>query len=315
MANPYLFGIVVQYPSGTNLANVNVTVRVESTNESKSLTTNASGEAIFNLGNANHFPSGYTVGDVFSYVVLYTGYEAYGSHTIASGEANFTRTVVLTAVPTAPSLRYFNPQEFLDYFNMKTYEDDAENGVKMQQLVKIGQMVEKGIDNDADTIFDDNDGSYYSFTEYIDTDEYQDWYHISTIPINSITACYTTQNDNETTPDYTNNTTEWDSLTEGTDFVVDTDTGRIQIVNDSYKPISRKWGLYITGTYGRSSVPHDIKELAILETALMMFGAAFLKSKITKFSDADVGDMAWFKNYRDMVIGSYKSDGIGTLNT
>ena len=104
-------------------------------------------------------------------------------------------------------------------------------------------------------------------------------------------------------------------MTEGTDFVVDLDTGRVQITNETYYPISRRWGLYLDYTYGKNSVPADIKELAILETGLRMFGAAFVKSKITKFSDADVGDMTWFNEYRDNIIGSYRSGGTGSFNT
>jgi hypothetical protein len=313
MATPYVVGLTIQYPAGTNLANVNVTLRVESTNESYTQTTNSSGEAVFNLGNKNQFPSGYKIGDVFSWVVLYSGYEAYGSHTISSGEGGFTKTIVLTATPTAPTLKLFKPQEFLDYFNMKIYEDDQENGVKMQQLVKIGEMVERSIENDADTKFDDNNGNYYSATEHIDTDEFQQVYHVKHTPVISVNNLYTTQNDQETTPDYPNNTTGWNSLTEGTDYVIDLETGRIQIVNESYFPISRRWGLYVDYKYGRSSVPADIKELAIIETGLRLFGANFIKSKIAKFSDVSVGDLSWFAEYRNRIIGNYRSSEI--LNT
>ena len=59
-------------------------------------------------------------------------------------------------------------------------------------------------------------------------------YYVSKIPVNFVTNIYSTQNDEETTPDYTNNTSEWDSLTEGTDYVIDLETGRIQITNSSF---------------------------------------------------------------------------------
>ena len=194
MASPYLVGLTINYPSGTALNNVTVSVRVESTNESKSKITNSSGEVSFNLGNSKDFPSGDQVGDIFTWVVLYQGFEAYGSHTILV-EGGFTQTVVLTAVITAPSLKLFTVQEFLDYFGFVATDEDKENGVRPQQVVKIGTMVEKAIESDTNTVFDNNSGNYYSQTELIDTNEDEDIYFVKNLPVNSVTNLYTTQND------------------------------------------------------------------------------------------------------------------------
>lgn len=310
MANPYIVGLKVQYPAGTNLANVNITVRIESTNESRTQTTNSSGEANFNLGSTTEFPSGYQIGDVFSWVILYQGYEAYGSKTILANEGGYTKTIVLTAVPTAPSLVLFTPQEFLDYFNLKIYEDDQENGIKLQQLVKIGRGVEQAIENDCGTKFDSNNNSYYSFTELIDTNEWEDIYHISYVPIRTLTTVATTQNDEETTPDYTNNTTEWNTLTNGTHYTYDVTTGRIQITSSSYRPLTRRNGLYVAGTYGRSAVPDDIKELAIVETGLRMKGASFIRARISDKFNANMADLSWFESYRRRIIEKYRTNAV-----
>lgn len=310
MASPYVIGLKIQYPAGTNLNNVSVTVRVESTNESYSDNTNSSGEVSFNLGSSQQFPSGYSIGDVFSWVILYQGYEAYGSKTILAGEGGYTRTIVLTAVPTAPSLVIFTPQEFLDYFDLKIYEVDQENGIKLQQLVKIGRGVEQAIENDCGSKFDSNNSSYYSFTELIDTNEWLDTYHISYVPIQTLTTVATTQNDEETTPDYTNNTSEWDTLTNGTDFTYDATTGRIQITNSSNQPLTRRNGLYVAGTYGRSSVPDDIKELAIIETGLRMKMAGFLKARITDKTDVNMADLSYFQSYRMRIIEKYRTNAV-----
>ncbi len=308
-SGPYNVPLLIQYPAGTALANINVTLRVESTNESKTLTTNSSGQVIFGLGNVSDFPKGWRVGDAISWVVTYTGFEAYGSYTIVSTPFPAT-TVVLTAVPTAPTLRYFAAQEFLDYFSLKIYEDDAENGIKLQQLVKIGEMVEKDIDNDCNTIFDDNSGNYYSQSEYKDTDKYNKEYFLTKRPISSITSLYTTANDEETAPDYTNNTTLWTSLTEGTDFVVDTTTGRVLITNSTYLPPTRRWGLYAVYKYGRSSVPSDIKQLAIIDTGIKMGLTAVTKAKIGDKNATSTDFMDWFQNYRNKVINKYQYRGI-----
>lgn len=304
MASPYLVFLKIQYPSGTNLNNINVTLRVESTNESKTKTTNSSGEVDFNLGSSQDFPSGYAVGDVFSYSVSYQAVQAFGSHTIAV-EGGFTKTVVLTAVPTAPSLRYYTAQDFLDYFDLKIYEDDRENGVKLRKLALTGSSVETSIDNDAGSKFDTGN----SFTEYIDTDKYEDIYLITNIPVQTLTTIATTQNDEETSPDYTNQTTEWDTLTEGTDYFLDKDTGKIQVVGTK-KPISRRNGIYIAGTKGRSSVPADIRELAIIETGMRMMGASFVKARIKDKNEARIGDSIYqdsFNAFRRRVIGKYQS--------
>jgi len=318
MASPYLINLKIQYPSGTNLANVNATVRVESTNESNTKTTNSAGEVSYNLGSTKEFSKGWQVGDVFSYVVLYQGFEAYGSKTILAQEGGFKKTVVLIAVVTAPSLKIFTVQDFLDILNVKTVEDDAENGIVAQRIVKTGNMVERQIENDTNFTFDNDNGSYYEQTEYIDTNKNTEVYHLSKLPVNSITNLYTTQNEESATPDYPNNTAEWTSLTENTDFFVDKGNegdGRVMVVNASYVPITRKRGIYVVYRYGRTSVPADIKLLAILETGLRILGANVLKSWITDKTNATIPDLASFMEWRRKIIGSYKFDGINSMNT
>ena len=318
MATPYLVNLTIQYPSGTALANVNVIVRLESTNESNTKTTNSSGEVAFNLGNTKEFPSGWQVGDVFSYVVLYQGFEAYGSKTILAQEGGYKKTIVLIAVVTAPSLKIFTVQEFLDIFNMKISEDDAENGIATQRIVKTGRMVEVNIENDTNFIFDSNNGSYYEQTEYIDTNKNLDVYHLSKLPVRAITNLYTTQNDESATPDYPNNTAEWTALTENTDYFVDKGDegdGRVMIVTASYQPITRLRGIYVVYTYGRTSVPSDIKLLAILETGLRLLGANAIKNWINDKSDATIPDLASFTQWRRNIISAYKFDGLNSMNT
>ena len=184
-----------------------------------------------------------------------------------------------------------------------------------QQIVRIGQMVEKSIDSMSNSVFDDNSGSNYSATEHIDTNEETDEYFLSKVPVTSVTNLYTTQNDQSVTPDYPNNTTEWTSLTEGTDFVVDLETGRVHIVNSSYQPLSRRWGLYVDYKYGRSTVPEDIKNLAILETGLRMMGATVVQDRIKKLTDIDVVDMDSFNMLKRQLLGQYKTIGVNSLNT
>ncbi len=315
MATPYISGNVIQFPEGTDLNNVTVTCRIESTNESFSKTTNSSGEANFNLGNTKEFPSGYQIGDIFTIVVLYQGYEAYESHTIVSGEGGHEKTIVLEAVATAPSLHIVTPKEIIDYFQLDIVEDDSENGISMEQLVKVGQGVEKSIEDGTNNVFDNNGGNNYSSTKHVDTDKFEQLYYTDKIPVVSVTALYTTLGDSDTYPDYPNNTSGWTQLTEGTDFVIELDTGRIQITNCSLAPISRRWGLYYDIKYGRDSAPEDIKTLVILEIGLRLNAAKFIKDKIKKITEVEIGDIDFFKDYRKKIMMKYMHQGIGNTNT
>lgn len=301
MATPYLVALTIEYPSGTALANITVTGRIESTNESYSLDTNSSGEVVFNLGSATQFPSGYSIGDIFSYVVAYTGYEAYGSKTIDT-LGGYTATVVLTAVPTAPSLRYFAPQEFLDFFNLKTYEDDAENGIKMQQLVKIGEMVEADIDEDCNTKFDNNSGSYYSQTDYLDDKADHRVFTPTKRPVQAITSLHY-----NTSRDGSADSWSTSSLTENTEYTLDPDTDQIRISDNSttMPDSNRPRGWRFIYTYGRSSVPKDLKMVAIFDAAIRMGLATLIKAKL-KGHDANAEDfMSWYSKYRMKVIEKY----------
>ena len=303
MAN-YLIGLTIQYPSGTNLSDVKVYTRVESTNEQTSLLTNVDGQAIFNLGDESVFPSGWILGDKFSYFVLSSGFETYGSHTIAaSDEGGYTATVVLSLLPTAPSIRYYTPQEFLDFLDMKIYEDDAENGIKLQRLVKIAQTVEKEIDSDCNTVFDSNSGSYYSQTDYFDDNVYFRVFVPSKRPIYLISSLnYNTARDGSAD--------SWDTvgLTENTEYTKNPLTDAVRISKSSTKmpEDSRPRGWKLIYTYGRSSVPYDIKLLSIYETAIRLGYSAILKSKIID-RNTIAGDFAdWMRDYRTKIINRYR---------
>ena len=199
----YTIAIRCQYPAGTNLANVNATCRNENTNESKTLTTNSAGEVIWNLGDTVDFPSGFLRGDKITVFSLYQGFQQSFAFSVPSigqsisvtdnsninvGSAtggNLTGNLVLVAVPIAPSLKIFTVQEFLDYFNLKEYSADQENGIKAQRIVLIGQSVELMIENETRTKFDNNAGAYYSVTdEYHDARfERHNNYYLKSVPV------------------------------------------------------------------------------------------------------------------------------------
>ena len=449
------------------MANLQTTLRQEATNESLTENTNANGEVVFNLDN---LPSDFTVGDKITVFTLYKGYQASVSHTITSG-GGVTLSLTLAALPSAPSLRYYAPQDFLDYYRMKTYEEDTENGIRMQQLVKIGEMVEGGIDDDTGTKFDDNDGSYYTVTdEFLDAEKNQSVFFLRNLPVRTLKTFYTNKADEDSNPNWDNlryisldncdtatnwsassdnsepsvainlvpnnanegvgsvyiaksgsndttltfertslsatnfndrdlkidlylddtddlassdavfirfgssssayfqkafdradladgwnslamNSTDTDltvtgspditacdyfviilelvsaatTLTSGDarlddlryeeqhDITLNADRGRVKINNKSDYPEEGVDQVKATYTYGRSTVPLDIKELAILETGLHLFGASFMRSKIRGTLDARHDFTAWFDSFRNRIIMKYNVTGMSSV--
>jgi len=167
--SPHVFGIQVYDTDGTTaLANVKVSIRNETSNDTSSGNTNASGQIVFNLANSSIFTDGWTTGDRISYFVLYQGFEAKES-VLVQDTGGTQVTLDLAAATVAPSLRYFTVSDFLDYFQVSAFDEDNANGIKPQTIVKVGQMVEKRIDNLTYRKWDNNAGSYYSNSEELHT--------------------------------------------------------------------------------------------------------------------------------------------------
>ncbi len=302
---PYIAAIQVEYPEGTALADVNVTLRQNATNESKTLTTNAQGQVIFQLAKTSDFPSGYTLGDTITAFVIYQGYEGSISHTIVAADGGgWSTTLVLTSLPSAPSLHLFTPQELLDTLNMDLEENDAENGVPIQQMIKMGEGAEKEVEEDCNTKFDDNDGSYYSQTDYFDDERYYRVFTPTKRPIQSITSFhYNTAR--EGSADSWNVT----SLTENTEYTRSPYTDKIRIASDTnvnQPQPNRQRGWRLIYTYGRSSVPADIRLLAIYDTAIKMGYTAVVASKIGGKDITSEDFERFYMNYRNKIITRYK---------
>lgn len=279
---PFILGITVYDTDGsTAKSDVTVLLRNESTNDTQTKTSNASGEVVFNLAD---FSSGWTVGDIVTYFVFYSGYEASGSFT-TTDTGGTTKTMTLVAVPSSASLRYFTVQEFYDYFQLVSYDSDNENGVKAQTVIKVGQAIEDEIDNKLKLKFDDNSGSYYLVTqEYHNADgaqskwpgddpniSSQNFFFTKKKPIVSLTTFQVNLAGPDQTPDWTTVTTT------DYDLKLKEEIGRIEIVDSSKFPAAGKDQVRITYTYGMSSVPNDIKRLAILMT-----GQAFASNQLTR---------------------------------
>ncbi len=215
-STPLQIGLRVDQPEGTLRANIQVSCSNESTSQLSTKNTASDGKVIFNLGSTKDFSKGWNVGDIIQVYSLYLGFEQKFSFTIPSAGTNVSirdasgvdvgsfrggfgldGVLILVAVPAAPSLRYSTPQEFLDYFNLKTTEQDAANGIEVMRIIRIGENIEDGIDDDTNTKFDDNSGSYYSpaDVEAGESPEYHDArfshqtdYNLKFIPVNELTT-------------------------------------------------------------------------------------------------------------------------------
>ena len=283
----YIVALTVQYPSGTVLANVNATLRNENTNESETLTTNSSGQVIWNLGN---LPSEFARGDKITVFSLYQGFQQSFAFTVPlTGESidvkdnsnisvgtatggGLTAIMVLVSVPIAPSLRYFTVQEFFDYFNLKEYSADTENGVKTQSIVLIGQGMELEIDNLTRTKFDSNSGVYYAVTdEYHDARfERQNNYYIKSTPVINMTKFEITQN-SEGTNDLT-----WKNLVHVQLDAMDATTG---------------WSASTDGSVTLNSTPSQISEgsaaLNLVKSGTTVAAVTYSKSLSTSYDFFD----------------------------
>lgn len=255
---PHIFGVTVYDTDGsTAKSDVEVIIRNESTNETQSGNTDSDGQYVFNLAD---FTEDWSSGDIISYFVSYTGYEASSAVTVTdTGGTTVSLTLVEKAV--TPSLRYFTVGEFLNLYGLCTYEQDNSNGIKTEVLVRLGQQIESYIDNITYRKWDSYNGSYYTSTnEYQTVDGKTLIYFVKNTPIVTMTKVEV-----NTQPDgYAASWSEVDS----DDLTINYNIGRVEL--DRFSNTLPEVGLdhiRFTYTYGQSSVPTDITRLAILLTA------------------------------------------------
>jgi len=271
----HVLTITVYESDGTTAqASAAVTITDETTSETQSVDTNAQGQAIFNLSN---FSSGWTVGDLISVNAVYVGSDASDQFT-ATDTGSTAVSLTLVASTSSASLRYFNTPEFYTTFDLSNYTTDTTNGIREARITEIGAGVEAEIDNMFNTKFDDNDGSYYTATdEYHNANSYQNTWWLKNAPVQSITSFSI----NEALP---GESEDWNDLKdtdlhEDEELDIDLGSGRVTIAGSSDFPEIGHDQVKVTYTYGRSSVPGDIKWLAMIMTMRRL--AASTPSRVT----------------------------------
>jgi len=273
---PFVINGTVYDTSSTALANVKVTLRNERTNETINQNTNSSGQYVLDCANLT---GGWSDGDTITVYVIYTNYEDYEEYVIVESDGGKELDLTLVAVPAADTLKYFTVQDFFDFFNLTS----GNEGVPLtNQIVEIGTMIEKEIDETCQSEF----STTTTVTqEYHDAKDFQkDWF-LEKTPVLSVTTL-------EVNTAEDGNATSWVTLTEASyQFEVNLDTGRIRLtgtVGDATTPVYPEPGtrqMRVTYTYGRTAVPKDIKKLAILMTARDLLqgavGRAFMRGQDT----------------------------------
>ena len=332
--NPFVLGITVYDTDGTSAkASVNVVIRNEANNSSITKTTDSSGKVSFNLAN---LPSGWNSGDIISYFTLYAGYQAEASF-ISSATGGTTKTLTLVALPSSSTLRYFTPQEFLDTFNLPTYDSDPNNGLKPTVIVKVGESIEAHMDRLLKQKFDNNSGDYHVYSEeyYTAKSNQRTWY-LKNIPVQSIQKFEINTDDasdGESWKDIMYNmidacdaTTDWsastdgaitlnttnDKVLEGTGCLNITKTGGTTASVTFSKTLSSSYDF--TGkTFKASVYVDDLTELAASGTAIQLrVGSSSSNYYSMNYTKADIGGGAW--STLSLAYDS-SSDDAGTTGT
>ena len=88
---------------------------------------------------------------------------------------------------------------------------------------------------------------------------------------------------------------------------LDLDTGRVRITDSDDYADQGKRHARATYTYGRASVPTDVKHLAIVMTASHILGSAFMRSRIGDHGTATEAQLDWFERFKMDIINKYRN--------
>ena len=262
----YPLNILLYSTDGSTPAVSKVVTARNGTNSETTLgTTNGSGEVILNLADLD---SDYTNGDVITIYSVDGDNTVYTTHTVDTSVGVFTATLTYVDVSTTGStdLRYFTAAEFREFFCLTAYNSSsAPEGIKTAQIERIGIGVEASIDRITQSKFDYNSGSYYTATnEYHSTKELrQRNYYSKYGPIQTVSKF-------EVNSAEEGDTAVWTDLVSSSDYddywSYEATTGKFRISNSAYYTSLGDEMVRLTYLYGSTTVPDDVKRLAMLMT-------------------------------------------------
>jgi len=201
---------------------------------------------------------------------------------------------------------YCTVEDVADYLNMEIRNDTE---IVYDQVERMIKNVTSQIDMETNSSFKVNTISTSDYEYHdgvggkISVDGLEDSrteYWLRHTPVISITSL------DVTTAEDTTDSPTWNSLTENNDYYLDKDTGRIDIVTSSYFPPKGNKRIRVAYTWGRNSVPNEIRKLAILmvKRDLMLGGAA--GTIITKGSAYELTQLSVLNNEIEKIINRYR---------
>lgn len=139
--------------------------------------------------------------------------------------------------------------------------------------------------------------------KYVDgRGKYRKWYFLGHAPILSITLLEIT----DTSP---GGTATWTTLTEGRDddYILDSDTGFVYVIKDDVYPVAFPNSLRWYGTWGRSTVPDDVRDAVIKGVILDLAKTGYYKAIIEGHQyDVSNVNLNEFQKEWDKIVNRYK---------
>jgi len=255
-----IYGTVFDTDGTTALSGILVRARNERTDETLATPplSDANGQYAID---ASNFTSGYTVGDVISVYIIYNNLNSAGTATVSVAVGGSRVNLTLTTVSDVGDLRYFAIQDLLDYAQITLGTKDKQ--VQASQILKIGVGVEEEIDDSLNRRFD----SANTITqEYHDMrNSFHDTFFLRKTPVQTLTTFEVNKVIESSAP-------VWTALTEAANQIeLDSESGRVKIVDTANLPAVGDKQMRATYNHGESSVPKEIRRLAVLMTLRELF--------------------------------------------
>jgi len=286
---PYVIsGTVYDTDGSTAINGATVRARNETNNEIISVTSDSSGQYIFDCAN---FDSGYLTTDKVTVYVIYTNLEGSGSIDISEDEHELD--ITLATIEDSSLINYCTVQDVYDEL------DITDTDLSAQRVIKAVQRAEARIDERSGTKFTSTTVTeYHDFNqwtsnksaeqlEYVGYTGRRDYYtaywnnmfRLSHFPVVSITSL----SENASSASQADS---WTALTEqtgsGGDFIVDTNTGAVTFVNNI--PRYGKRALKVIYVYGYATVPKQVERLTVL---LAIMDIVMMRSNNSQFNNSE----------------------------
>jgi len=310
-----IYGTVTE--SSTGVDTITVKARNETTNDTITTTTNASGQYVLDAAN---FTSGYAEGDQITVYTIYNSFEGESSIIVALPTYLYENDIALTAVEDSEEIDYCTVQDVYDELDGKTTSDIAATKIirKIQEaegLVNLKTCTSFKVNTETDEINSMNRYSVDISPENLDLGgggypqraDRNGWINnrvkVKRTPLISITSLSKNGAGSSSTDSWTTLTEQ--SGSSGDFILTNKDAGIIDFVNNYPTFGARSWKATYTWGHDPNSTDSDIKARVVVVRRL----TALLASKyiLSRKSSGSI-----FDSTRDVKIGTIEIKGAGT---